>query len=273
MRRGREYHLTNRTTGGPADIVFSYGKATDVVLVGDWDGNGTSTLGVRRHAGPASIPSVSFADEPALFEVGAEVPAGLYKAPSTTPDCLWITYDHAGDERGAWIGPGPAYLEVGSTERWIEMYSGCGTWRTAFPADTPKIVPAPRDGQYRVGIDVAPGTYVATVPDDAGEWGCYVAALSDFKGTYDSILANYASTTPGESFSWEVYEDDAGFETNGCGQWTRVEGEDGSAPRTLSAPTDGSGSSSGDDTDTVREQGVTVDRQELVDGAEAERQD
>ncbi|WP_125772664.1 hypothetical protein [Antribacter gilvus] len=45
---GSWYYLTNGTAGGSADIAFAYGKADDTVLVGDWDKDGTDTLGVRR---------------------------------------------------------------------------------------------------------------------------------------------------------------------------------------------------------------------------------
>ncbi|GAA1061144.1 hypothetical protein [Agromyces bracchium] len=45
---GNWYHLTNGTTGGKADVSFAYGRADDEVHVGDWDGDGTDTLGVRR---------------------------------------------------------------------------------------------------------------------------------------------------------------------------------------------------------------------------------
>ncbi|PYG01179.1 alkaline phosphatase, partial [Georgenia satyanarayanai] len=31
-----------------ADTVFTYGRAGDVTLTGDWDGNGTDTLAVQR---------------------------------------------------------------------------------------------------------------------------------------------------------------------------------------------------------------------------------
>jgi hypothetical protein len=34
--------------GGNADIELTYGRAGDTVLVGDWDGDGSDTLGVRR---------------------------------------------------------------------------------------------------------------------------------------------------------------------------------------------------------------------------------
>jgi hypothetical protein len=38
----------NVVASGVADIVSIYGRSTDLVLVGDWNGDGTDTLGVRR---------------------------------------------------------------------------------------------------------------------------------------------------------------------------------------------------------------------------------
>ncbi|MBM6979718.1 MAG: nuclease, partial [Actinomyces succiniciruminis] len=45
---GGQYHIKNSLTGGKADQVVIYGKPTDTVLVGDWNGNGKDTLAVRR---------------------------------------------------------------------------------------------------------------------------------------------------------------------------------------------------------------------------------
>jgi hypothetical protein len=33
---------------------MSYGRAGDTVIVGDWDGDGTDTVGVRRTPAPAA---------------------------------------------------------------------------------------------------------------------------------------------------------------------------------------------------------------------------
>jgi hypothetical protein len=44
---GSQYFLNDSFTG-TANTVFAYGTATDVVYAGDWDGNGTDTLMVRR---------------------------------------------------------------------------------------------------------------------------------------------------------------------------------------------------------------------------------
>lgn len=35
-------------TGGIAETTFTYGRSTDQVLVGDWDGDGKDTISVRR---------------------------------------------------------------------------------------------------------------------------------------------------------------------------------------------------------------------------------
>uniref|UniRef100_UPI00260CD2BD hypothetical protein n=1 Tax=uncultured Georgenia sp. TaxID=378209 RepID=UPI00260CD2BD len=48
--RGSTYHVKNSLRGGDADVVFSYGRAGDQVLVGDWDGDGKDTFAVRRGA-------------------------------------------------------------------------------------------------------------------------------------------------------------------------------------------------------------------------------
>lgn len=48
VRRGNVFHLRNALSGGAADVSFTYGRASDEVLVGDWDGDGVDTFGVRR---------------------------------------------------------------------------------------------------------------------------------------------------------------------------------------------------------------------------------
>lgn len=45
---GNLYFLSNALSGGVADAVVSFGRADDAVLVGDWDGDGSDTLAVRR---------------------------------------------------------------------------------------------------------------------------------------------------------------------------------------------------------------------------------
>ncbi|MCK6211786.1 hypothetical protein KZX45_14650 [Georgenia sp. EYE_87] len=46
---GSDYHLSN-TFSTRADLTYSYGRPSDRIYVGDWDGDGTDTLAVRRGA-------------------------------------------------------------------------------------------------------------------------------------------------------------------------------------------------------------------------------
>ena len=64
------------------------------------------------------------------------------------------------------------------------------------------------DGTWRVGLDIAPGTYRTRTPES-----CYWARLSGFGGGMDEVIANgfddgYAVVT--------IAAGDAGFESSGC---------------------------------------------------------
>ena len=48
VRRGNTYYIKYSLSDGPADLTVPYGKASDEVLIGDWDGDGVDTLCVRR---------------------------------------------------------------------------------------------------------------------------------------------------------------------------------------------------------------------------------
>lgn len=48
--------MTDRFAPGDADRVLVYGRTTDKTLVGDWNGDGTDTLGVRRDDTPVLSP-------------------------------------------------------------------------------------------------------------------------------------------------------------------------------------------------------------------------
>ncbi|MEV4820599.1 hypothetical protein AB0K10_02025, partial [Micromonospora sp. NPDC049274] len=42
------WYLTNGTTSTDASFIFGHGPSGDVPVVGDWDNDGDSTVGVRR---------------------------------------------------------------------------------------------------------------------------------------------------------------------------------------------------------------------------------
>ncbi|MCC8029686.1 MAG: FMN-binding protein, partial [Lachnospiraceae bacterium] len=48
VRRGNKFYVSYDLESGDADLVFTFGKETDEVLIGDWDGDGIDTICVRR---------------------------------------------------------------------------------------------------------------------------------------------------------------------------------------------------------------------------------
>lgn len=74
--RGNVWHLRNSVTSGFADNVFSYGRAGDRFLMGDWDGDGIRTPGVVR--GNAwylrNSNSSGFADIVFLYGRASDIP-------------------------------------------------------------------------------------------------------------------------------------------------------------------------------------------------------
>jgi hypothetical protein len=70
----------------------------------------------------------------------------------------------------------------------------------------------PGNGIYRVGKDIAPGTYRSRGGD-----GCYWARLRSFNGDLDAILANTNADGPTLA---TIKPTDRGFETQRCGTWT-----------------------------------------------------
>ncbi len=48
VRRGNQYFISYTIRGGDADSALVYGRPNDTTLVGDWNGDGVDTLGVKR---------------------------------------------------------------------------------------------------------------------------------------------------------------------------------------------------------------------------------
>ena len=91
------------------------------------------------------------------------------------------------------------------------------------PSTAPASPPGPAttfgDGQFAVGVDVAPGTYATTVPEDSRN--CYWARESDLSGSIDSVITN-KNFSAGSKVRVTILKSDKGFLSNGCGMWVKV---------------------------------------------------
>jgi hypothetical protein len=96
---------------------------------------------------------------------------------------------------------------------------------SAKPAASPKPKPSPagpatviREGTWRVGKDIRPGTYRTTGPTYQGG-SCYWERLSSMDGTMDAVLANGGGS--GVSVV-TIRPGDKGFSSEDCKPWRRI---------------------------------------------------
>jgi len=72
------------------------------------------------------------------------------------------------------------------------------------------------DGQWEVGTEIEPGTYVTWVGED--DFGCYAARISGFSGDLDEIIAN-TNLSGGARGRITVADDDTGVKFSGGCEW------------------------------------------------------
>ena len=149
------------------------------------------------------------------YRVGTQIKPGLYKSTGGS-FCYWARLSgfsgNVSDINANDIVSGVTYVQILPGDVGFES-DGCGAW-TTVPSTAARATSITRDGTYRVGIDILPGTYYGFASGDF----CYWETLSGFSGTFDEIYDNdipsgwIAVTIP----SWAK-----GFEVHGCGTLTR----------------------------------------------------
>lgn len=152
--------------------------------------------------------------------VGSDVQPGTYRTRSAQSFCYWERVSGFGGSLDEIIangtGEGFFTVTIGDGDAGFSS-SGCGTWSADLSAVTDPAGPITEDGTYIVGADIAAGTWRS---EGGSEFGCYVARLNGFGGTLDEIITNDISTDGGLIVT--VDASDRGFETNGCGTWTKT---------------------------------------------------
>ena len=160
-----------------------------------------------------------------IWIVGVDIQPGLYRSLDAEPGRL--CYYRRLDANGAEIstlgdnfssrGNGPQYVEVAPGDASLET-SGCEMW-VAAPPDQSALPAGPTlpDGMWRVGVDIAPGTYSA-----GGSATCEWQRLSNARHDVTSVIES-GLIAAGQFKLVTVSANDSFFWTRGCEPWQRLQ--------------------------------------------------
>jgi len=168
---------------------------------------------------PTAVPTTTpgtFGD--GKFVIGQDIGPGTYRAANPSQGCYWERLSGFSGEFGDIIAnnftAAPDVVTIAPSDVGFSS-EGCGTWTANLSPITTSPTAPFGEGKFIVGTDIAPGTWRNT----GSSGGCYWERLSGFGGTFGDIIANNFSS------SIEVVTiapGDAGFESSGCGTWTKI---------------------------------------------------
>ncbi|SDL04446.1 hypothetical protein [Streptomyces indicus] len=157
------------------------------------------------------------------FEVGSDVKPGTYRTTGNDDGmCYWERLKDSKGELESILAndnvTGTSYVTVKAGDKLFKS-SGCNGW-TAFD-ESAKGSPKGGDikgdgGMFKVGVDIAPGTYKSTGNTDDM---CYWERAKDAEHGIDSIAAN--DNVKGTGIV-TITAKDAYFKTSGCQDWKKT---------------------------------------------------
>ncbi|MFD4388512.1 hypothetical protein [Streptomyces sp. NPDC058486] len=187
-------------------------------------GKGSESKGAESKAPESKAPEKKAVtiDGDGDFEVGSGVEPGLYRTSGNEDAmCYWERSKDATGELDSILAndnvTGTAYVEIKKSDKFFKS-TGCETWEAvdAKAAGTPKSTLKGDGGMFKVGSDVAPGTYKSTGNKDAG---CYWERSKDAGHGMDAIIAN--DNVTGTAIV-KITAKDGYFKSVGCGDWTKT---------------------------------------------------
>ncbi|MFC4608904.1 hypothetical protein ACFO9E_13905 [Streptomyces maoxianensis] len=156
------------------------------------------------------------------FEVGTDVKPGLYRTSGNEDGiCYWERAKNSSGEVDSILAndnvKGTSYVTVKASDK-IFKSTGCEDWETVAEkaTGTPKTGMKGDGGMFRVGADIAPGTYKST---SNGDGMCYWERSKDASHNMDAILAN--NNVTGTAIV-KIAPGDAYFKTTGCNDWAKT---------------------------------------------------
>ncbi|MEU9714655.1 hypothetical protein [Streptomyces sp. NPDC047976] len=158
------------------------------------------------------------------FQVGSDLQPGTYRTTGNKGlGCYWERAKDASGEVESIIANdnvvGTSYVTIEAGDKLFKS-NGCNDWETVdlkAVSDAPKTEAAGDGGMFKVGLDLAPGTYKSSGPA-AGSAGCYWERAKNAAHDVDSIAANDNPTGPAVV---TVSAQDGYFKTTGCANWKK----------------------------------------------------
>jgi hypothetical protein len=217
VREGSKTVATRATSGGKASVQVpaSLAKGTHRLTV-------SFTTTTKYLVAPAAL-TLTFTTKSnvvvagdGVYRVGSTIKPGLYVSKGND-FCYWernsgLSGDFD-DLIANDIGSGTRYVRIAAGD--VAFTSdGCSPWYAASSTGSP-ATSISGDGQLRVGVDIAPGTYQTTTSTT----GCYWERLSDATGSFDDMIAN----DYGDGVRLvQIQTTDAFVTFSDCGKWTKV---------------------------------------------------
>ncbi|WP_406476948.1 hypothetical protein [Streptomyces sp. NBC_01615] len=156
------------------------------------------------------------------FQVGTDIKPGTYRTTGNTDDvCYWERAKDASGEVDSLLAndnvSGTSYVTIKASDKLFKS-SGCKDWEAvdAKASGSPASQIKGNGGMYRVGADIAPGTYKSTGNTDDS---CYWERDKDATHSMDSIVAN--NNVTGTAVV-TISAGDGYFKTTGCGDWKKT---------------------------------------------------
>ncbi|MBD0746519.1 hypothetical protein [Streptomyces sp. CBMA152] len=155
------------------------------------------------------------------YEVGSDIKPGTYVSSGNKDGCYWERAKDASGSPDAITAndnvTGTSYVTVAAGDK-IFKTSGCKDWQLVDPkaTGTPKSTLRGAGGMFKVGVDIAPGTYKSMGNTDDK---CYWERAKDASHGMDSIAAN--DNVTGTAIV-TIDAGDAYFKSNGCQDWVKT---------------------------------------------------
>lgn len=156
------------------------------------------------------------------YQVGTDVKPGTYRTTGNDDGmCYWERAKDASGELDSLLAndnvSGTSYVTIKPADKLFKS-SGCQDWEAVDPKakGTPASSMDGDGGMFKVGTDIAPGTYRSTGNADDS---CYWERTKDAGHGLDSIIAN--NNVTGTAVV-TISPSDAYFKTNDCGTWKKA---------------------------------------------------